>query len=114
MARKSSTFVPDATGPYVTPLNEIPDDVKKYVEEVYAKQRKTPGRERAEYDTEAEKNAEWKFIVDYCNQRPNGILNARRSPTRNKEANVMEFRINADLEKNGKANANSDKGDVKR
>lgn len=114
MARKSSTFVPDQTGPYVTPLNEIPEDVKKYVEEVYARQRKTSGRERAEYDTEAEKNAEWKLICDYVAQRPQGILSARRSPTRNKEATVMEFRISADLEKNGAKNANSDKGAVKR
>lgn len=114
MARKSSTFVPDQTGPYVTPLNEIPEDVKRYVEEVYDRQRKTPGRERAEYDTEAEKNAEWKFIVDYCAQRPKGILAARRSPTRGKSVNVMEFRLTADLEKNGAKNANSDQGAVKR
>lgn len=113
MARKS-VHVPDVTGPQVTPLSEIPDELKRYVEDVYAVQRKSPGRERAEYDNEAEKNAEWKLICDYCAQRPQGILSPRRSPTRNKGANVMEFRLTADLPANGAKNANSDKGAVKR
>lgn len=113
MPRKS-THVPDVTGPQLTPLSEIPDDVKKYVEEVYDRQRKVPGRERAEYDNEAEKNAEWKLISDYCAQRPAGILAARRSPTRNKGENVMEFRITADLPANGAKNATGEKGAVKR
>lgn len=108
MARKSE-FVPDTTGPQRTPLDEIPNNVKKYVEDVYAKQRKTPGRERASYDTEAELNAEWKQMVDYAAQRPQGVLRVRRSPTRNLPATTMEFRVTADVEANGARNAGNDR-----
>jgi hypothetical protein len=109
MPRKSSISVPDVTGPAVTPLDDIPNDVKQYVEEVYAKQRKTPGRERAEYDTEEELKREFKFMADYVAQRPKslgGPLKIRKSPTRDMPDNVMDFRINADLEANGKTNGN--------
>lgn len=108
MARKS-TFVPDVTGVQRTALDEIPADVKKYVEDVYARQRKTPGRERAEYDNVNELNAEWKLMVDYAAQRPNGVLKIRRSPTRGLAANVMEFRVTADVEANGARNAGNDR-----
>lgn len=107
MPRKTSTPIPDTSGPQRTPLDEIPADLIAYVEEVYERQRKTPGRERAEYDTEAELKAEYKLMADYVAQRPQGILSIRKSPTREYSPgvkmpdNVMDFRINADLEANG-------------
>jgi len=108
MPRKTSTAIPDTTGPQLTPLDAIPDDVKAYVEEVYEKQRKTPGRERAEYDNEKELKEEFKLMADYVAQRPAGILRIRKSPTREMAPgvkmpdNVMDFRITADIEANGK------------
>lgn len=118
MPRKSSDAIPDTTGNVLTPLDSIPDDVKAYVEEVYAKQQKTPGRERAVYDTADELKAEFKLMADYVAQRPAGILRIRKSPTRTKdlpkdlqpiEDRVMDFRINADLEANGARNAGNDR-----
>lgn len=108
MARKSE-FVPDTTGPVRTPLEEIPQDVKQYVEEVYTRQRKVPGRERASYDTVKELDTEWKQMVDYAAQRPQGILKIRRSPTRNLPETTMEFRVSADVEANGARNAGNDR-----
>lgn len=109
MPRKTSVSIPDTTGPVLTPLESIPDDVKKYVEEVYAKQVKVPGRERAEYDTEAELKAEFKLMADYVAQRPAGILRIRKSPTRDQADNVMDFRITADIPANGARNAGNDR-----
>lgn len=105
MPRKSSVAIPDTNGPQRTPLDEIPGELIAYVEAVYEKQRKTPGRERAEYDNEAELKAEFKLMADYVAQRPNGVLGIRKSPTRNMPDNVMDFRITADIEENGKKNS---------
>lgn len=113
MPRKSSVAIPDTNGPVLTPLDAIPDELKAYVEEVYEKQRKTPGRERAEYDNEKELKEEFKLMADYVAQRPAGVLRIRKSPTREMPDNVMDFRITADLESNGKKNANSAQGEKK-
>jgi hypothetical protein len=108
MARKA-TFIPDTTGPQRTALDEIPQELKDYVESVYAKQRKSPGREHVEYENKAELEQEFKLIADYCAQRKTGILRVRRSPTRNQPDNVMEFRITADIEANGARNEGNDR-----
>jgi hypothetical protein len=109
MPRKTSIAIPDVSGSVMTPLESIPDDLKMYVEDVYARQQKQPGRERAEYDTEAELKAEFKLMADYVAQRPAGILRIRKSPTRDQADNVMDFRITANLEENGKRNAGNDR-----
>ena len=116
MPRQSSVAIPDTDGPVRTPLDEIPDDLKAFVEEVYEKQRKTPGRERTLYDTEKELNDEWKQIVDYAHQRPAGLLKVRRSPTRAsslpkglKPETTMDWRVVADVEANGNRNAGNDR-----
>jgi len=101
MPRKSTTFIPVTTGTGFIPLADIPQDVKDFVEESYAAQRKNEGRTRAEYDTEDELKAEFRQMVSYAAQRPNGVLTIRRSPTRGLADNVMDFRVTADLEKNG-------------
>lgn len=108
MARKSVAII-DTTGPQRTPLDEIPDDVKKFVEDVYAKQRKTPGRERVTYDTVDELKEDFKLMADYVAQRPQGVLKIRRSPTRDLPEHVMDIRITADVEANGNRNAGNDR-----
>lgn len=108
MSRKSETIV-DVTGPQRTPLADIPDDVRKFVEDVYAKQRKTPGRERVSYDTENERNADFKLMVDYAAQRPEGILVVRRSPTKGLKETQMDIRVTADVVANGARNEGNDR-----
>lgn len=102
MARKVLKAIPDTNGPERTPLNEIPQELIDYLESVYETQRKTPGRERVEYDSEDELKAEFKLMADYLAQRPAGILRIRKSPTRDLPDNQMDFRITANLEENGK------------
>lgn len=108
MARKVS-FLVDTTGPQRTPLDSIPDDVKKFVEDTYTHQRKTPGRTRVEYDTVDELRADFKYMVDYAAQRPAGILNVRKSPTRDLKDTEMDIRIVANVEANGARNAGNDR-----
>ncbi len=116
MPRKTTEFMVDTTGPQRIALDEIPDEVKQFVEEVYAKQRKNPGRTRVSYDTSEELDIEFKFMVDYAAQRPAGILTVRRSPTRatgfpkgTDLSTVMDFRITANVEANGARNAGNDR-----
>jgi hypothetical protein len=118
MPRKSSTPIPDTTGPVMTPMDAIPQELRNYLEDVYARQQKTPGRERAEYDTEAELKAEFKLMADYLAQRPQAVpggsvLSIRKSPTRGQADNIMDFRINADLPANGARNAGNDRKEEK-
>lgn len=108
MARKA-TFIQDTTGPVRTPLDEIPADVKKFVDETYAAQRKVPGRTRVEYDTVDEMALDFKLMADYAAQRPAGILTIRKSPTRNLPETVADFRIVANVEANGGRNAGNDR-----
>ena len=108
MARKTETVI-DTTGPQMTPLDEIPEDVKKFVEATYAKQRKTPSRERVTYDTVDELKADFKLIADYVAQRPGGILKVRKSPTKGLKDNQMDLRFHADLPANGARNEGNDR-----
>lgn len=108
MARKA-VFIQDTTGPVRTPLDEIPADVKKFVEDTYAAQRKTPGRTRVEYDTADEMALDFKLMADYCAQRPAGILKLRKSPSRGLKDTESDFRITADVEANGNRNAGNDR-----
>lgn len=108
MARQSATIL-DVTGPQRTPLDEIPQDVKEFVESTYEKQRKVPSRERVTYGSEDELKADFKLMVDYATQRKAGILKVRKSPTRDLPANTMDIRITADVEANGNRNAGNDR-----
>lgn len=108
MARKTQTVI-DVTGPQRTPLEDIPQDVKDFVEATYAKQRKTPSRERVTYDTVDELRADFKLISDYVAQRPQGILKVRKSPTKDLPENTMDIRFTADVEANGNRNAGNDR-----
>jgi hypothetical protein len=106
---RQSEAVYDTTGPVLTPLNEIPDDLKQWVEDVYARQQKRPGRERVTYDSKEERDAEFKLIADYVAQRPKGILAVRRSPTKGLSDKQMDVRFTADLPANGARNAGNDR-----
>jgi len=108
MPRQTLTVI-DTTGPQRTPLDEIPADVKKFVEDTYAKQRKTPSRERVTYDTVDELRADFKLIADYVAQRPAGVLKVRKSPTKGLKDNQMDIRFTADLEANGARNEGNDR-----
>lgn len=116
MARKSTAII-DTTGKELIPLDAIPEDVKAFVEEVWARQRKTPGRERVTYDTDQERDTEFKQMVSYVAQRPaklGGVLAVRRSPSKDLPAHTMDIRFSADLPANGQANANRESGNVSR
>jgi len=99
------TFIETTTGPNFIALEDIPQDVKELVEEAYAKSRKGDVRTHVEYDDEEELKREFKQMVSYAAQRPAGVLRVRRSPTRNLPANVMDFKVSADLPANAAANA---------
>lgn len=102
MARKSTAIL-DVSGPQKTPLDAIPDDVKAFVEDVFKRQSKAPGRERVTYDNDQERDTEFKLMADYVSQRPAGILKIRRSPSKDLPPHSMDIRITADVEANGQA-----------
>lgn len=98
MARRGNlTFIANATGssgPALISLNEIPQEVKDEVEEIYkALKENVDGRMRVEFDNKAECERYMKQVISYCTQRPNGKLRFRKSPTRGLQPNVMDFRI---------------------
>ncbi len=109
MARKNVTFIQTVSGPNLIALDEIPQDVKDFVEDAYKNARKTDGRVHAEYETKAELELEFKQMASYCAQRKAGVLKIRKSPTRNLPDNVMEFRVSADLPANGARNDGNDR-----
>lgn len=91
------TFIPQATskssGPRILSLDEIPDEVKKDAEEVYEALKTNTGRMSASFGSVVELNTYVAQMKAYCDQRPNGAIKFRRSPTRNLPATTMEFRI---------------------
>ena len=82
MARKSATFIADTKGAQLIPLDEIPQDVKDLVNEMLEAQSKGSGRTRLEYDTEDELATEFRQMVSYAGQRPEGILKIRKRSRR--------------------------------
>jgi hypothetical protein len=116
MARHATTIVDTNAGDLI-PLESIPDDVKAFVEEVWAKQRKTKSRERVVYDSDQERETEYKQITSYVAQRPaklGGVLAVRRSPSKDLPDHGMDLRFKADLPANAAANANRESGQVSR
>lgn len=108
MPRKSVTFAPVVTGPNYIALEDIPADVKKLVDDSYEQCRKQDGNVRVEYDTVEELELEFKQMVSYAAQRPNGVLKVRKSPVRNLPETVMAFRVTSDPVANGARNAASE------
>lgn len=91
------TFVATTTGKsgfIPTPLDQIPDDVAKDAEEVYEALKGQPnGRIRVRFDTKKEADDYAQLLRSYCEQRPDGEIRFRRSPTRGLPDGVMDFRI---------------------
>lgn len=109
MARKVSYVptAPDRGSVATIPANEIPDDVKVEVEEVYLALKANPnGRMRAEFDTKAEMLQYQTQVASYCRQRTvDGVdapLRFRKSPTKNLPETTMDYRIGDPLPDNGK------------
>ena len=90
-------FIPNATskgsGGVQISLDNIPDEVKKDVEEVYAALKTNPGRMRAEFASLGELNLYITQVKAYCDQRPEGAIKFRKSPSRGLPPTTMEFRI---------------------
>ena len=101
MARKATTFIPDVKGTQHIPLADIPEDVKAFVEDTLKQQTSTGGRTRVEYDSADELATEFRQMVSYAAQRPEGLLKIRKSPTRDLADNVMDVRIVHDVAANG-------------
>lgn len=92
------TFIPNAvnkngTGGMSLGLDDISDEVKKDVEEVYKALKTNPGRVRVQFDSIAELNSYIAQMKAYCEQRPGGAIRFRKSPARDLPATAMDFRI---------------------
>lgn len=91
------TFIPNAqskgTASAGMSLDDIPQEIRTDVEEVYTALKTNPGRMRVNFDTIAELNQYIAQVTAYCNLRPEGKLRFRKSPTRNLPATTMDFRI---------------------
>lgn len=97
MPRKSNpVFIPtqsNAAGGTLD-IDEIPQEVKDEVEEIYAGLKANPaGRMRIEFDTVGELVLYANQVQSYCSQRPTGAIRFRRSPTKNLPDTAMDFRI---------------------
>jgi hypothetical protein len=94
------TFVPSTTGSSVNPtltLDEIPQDVRDEVEQVYKILKDNIGRMHVEFESDGELKKYITYVTTYCKIRPAGELRFRKSPKRNAKPGEMEFRI-TDLE----------------
>lgn len=74
-------------------LEEVPEEVRKEVEEVYATLKTNPGRMRVSFGTLAEMNTYESQVKAYCKLRPAGEIRFRRSPTKGLPKTTMDFRI---------------------
>jgi hypothetical protein len=90
------TFIPNAVSKSSTgtiALDDISDEVKKDVEEVYEALKTNPGRMRVNFDTVQQLNQYVAQVKEYCRQRPQGAIHFRKSPSRGLPATTMDFRI---------------------
>lgn len=74
-------------------LKDIPQEVRDEVEETYTLMKTHPGRMHAEFDSLAELNAYVAQVRAYCDQRPDGPIRFRKSPSRGLPPTQMDFRI---------------------
>lgn len=98
MAR-NIVYVPNAApSTFLTPVAEIPEDVKKDVEDSYAALKTNPnGRLRIEFANKAEVNLFISQANAYCTQRmvdgKAAPIRFRKSPTRGLADNVMDYTV---------------------
>lgn len=108
MTAPNLTFIPVTSGLKTTtavPLDQIPDDIKAQVEEVYEALKTNAGRMYVKFNTDQELNTYIAQVKSYCGLRPAGTIHFRKSPTRNQPKNEMHFRITDVPEQNAKDNA---------
>lgn len=90
-------FIPNATktssNGVQLKLEDIPEDVRKEVEEVYELLKTNTGRMHAEFSTVAELNTYVAQVTAYCALRPAGAIRFRKSPVRGQKATEMHFRV---------------------
>jgi hypothetical protein len=91
------SFVPTNSGAAGSDLalDEIPQDVRDEVEEVYAFLKANPnGRMRTPEFPSKQAALAWQAMaVAYCKVRPAGEIRFRKSPTRGLKDTVIDFRI---------------------
>jgi len=97
-------FIPQANPKSVSnvslTLDDVPDDVRQEVEEVYTTLKTQPGRMRADFESLAELNKYIAQVKAYCELRPAGAIRFRKSPSRGLPNTSMEFRITDPLTDN--------------
>lgn len=97
MARTTATFIPNVSASATTStlsLDDIPEDVRTEVEEIYAALKSAPdGRMRVQFDTVDELRQYQRWATAYCAMRPDGAIRFRKSPTRGLPETVIDFRI---------------------
>jgi predicted NUDIX family NTP pyrophosphohydrolase len=108
------TFVPSTKAGQVVPLDEIPEEVKTNVDEAWGALKGTDGRIRATFANKDEADVWFRQAASYATQHPSGALKMRRSPTKDKTDNVIDFTMKADLEANGERRAESPTGSAKK
>lgn len=89
------TFIPQ-TGSGATPnltLEDIPEEVREEVEQVYVALKTNTGRMRAEFDTIAEVKTYETLVKAYCALRPAGAIRYRKSPTKDLPKTAIDFRV---------------------
>lgn len=106
MARLEFSFVPTATAANGTPtltLEDIPQDVRDDIEEVYAYLKTNPaGRMRTPKFASKQEALAWQAMaVAYCKVRPAGEIRFRKSPTKGLPDTVFDFRVTDLLPDNG-------------
>lgn len=87
------TVAPGTTA--ILPLDEIPQEIKDEVEDVYKALKDAPvsGNFRVQYDTKQELLSWESMVKAYCEQRPGGKVKYRRSPVRGLAPTEIAFRI---------------------
>lgn len=84
---------------------DVPDEVKKEVEQIFAQLKKSPGTEaHLGWDTEDERLTWTRQARAYCSTREAGALRFRQLPSRNLPATEGRYQVTDDLEKNGERN----------
>jgi len=106
MARLEFAYVPTATaagGTSALTLEDIPQDIRDDIEEVYAYLKTNPaGRMRTPaFPTKTEALAWQALATAYCKLRPGGEIRFRKSPTKGLPENVFDFRVTDLLPDNG-------------
>lgn len=90
------TFVPKQTSAptdNTVPLEEIPQELRNQVEEVYTTLKQYDGNMHAEFPSKQEMLRWERLVKSYVAQRPAGPIHYRRSPVRNQAEGHVNFRI---------------------